>query len=129
MVAMRRHAEGLLEGACKMKEAQVNELCESGQRNFFGEMLFDEFRHAFPLPRRQAATKRPHGFGCCAFQPVKFKHQYEAQGLCVLAAPWVGIPDFGLKFECSIPDGLIEEEQARANGCDDSRARIEQRVL
>src|SRR5882672_818748 len=31
VVAMRRHAEGLLEGARKMIEAQIDELRESGQ--------------------------------------------------------------------------------------------------
>jgi hypothetical protein len=78
MVAMRRHAEGLLEGACKMKEAQVNELREGGQRNFLGEMPFDEFHQALPLPRRQAATKWPRRFGCRAFRSNEFVHQYEA---------------------------------------------------
>src|SRR5271170_5663556 len=129
MVAMRRHAEGLLEGACEMKQAQVYEFRESGQRNVFGEMLFDEFHHAFPLPRRQATTKRLHGFGCRAFQSAKFMHQYEAQGLCVLTAPWVGIADFGLQFEGSVPHRLIEEEQARADSGSDSRVWVEQRVL
>src|SRR5882724_12266445 len=53
VVAMRRRAEGLREGARKMIKAQIDEFCESRQRNLLREMLLDEFGHAFLLPRRQ----------------------------------------------------------------------------
>src|SRR5713101_5848686 len=130
MVTMRRRAEGLLEGARKMIKAQIDELCERGQRNFLREMLLDEFRHALLLPRRQAATKRPRRTGCRSFQADEFVHQHEGQGLCILAATRVGIPNLGLEFERRVPDGLIEEEQARADRrAGDARFQIEQRIL
>ena len=51
MVVMRRRAEGLLEGAREMTEAQIDELCESVQRNSLREMFLDELHHALLLPR------------------------------------------------------------------------------
>ena len=42
-------------------------------------------------------------------------HQHETQGLCILAATRVGAADLGLEFERRVLDGLIEEEQARAD--------------
>src|SRR5712675_1143429 len=68
VVAMRRRAEGLREGARKMIQAQIDEFCQSRQRNLFREMLLDEFGHAFLLPRRQAAARRSRGGGCHPFQ-------------------------------------------------------------
>src|ERR1700730_299470 len=110
MVAMRRTAEGLLEGGGKMIEAQMAQLCESGQRNILREMLLDEFRHALLLPHWQAATKRHRRSGCRSLQADQFVHQYDAQRLRILAANPVGIPTLGLEFDRRIPDGLVEEE-------------------
>src|SRR5258706_16315965 len=110
MVAMRRHAEGLLEGARKMIEAQMDQLRESGQRNILREMLLDEFRHALLLPHWQAATKRPRRSGCRSFQADEFVHQHETQGLRIVAGTLNGIPNLGFEFERRVPDGLVEEE-------------------
>src|SRR5882672_5617402 len=119
MVAMWRRAEGLLEGARKMIEAEVGEFSERGQRNFLREMLLDEFHHALLLPHWQAAAKRPCRSRRRSFQSDEFVHQYQTQGLRIRAAPRIGIPHLGFEFERGVPDGLIEKEQARADrGCD-----------
>jgi hypothetical protein len=56
------------EGSRKVIETEINELCENGQRNVFGEMLLDEFGHALLLPRRQAAANWPSCAGFRSFQ-------------------------------------------------------------
>ena len=115
MVAMRRRAEGLRKGARKMIEAQIDKFCESRQRNFLREMLFDEFDHPFLLPCWQTAASRSRRGGCRSFQSEELVHQHEAQGIRIFAAPRIGIPDFRLELERGVPDGLIEEKQARAD--------------
>ena len=93
-------------------------------------MLLDEIDHALLLPHRQAATKRPRWASCRSFQSDQFVHEHKAQGLRVLAAAWVGIPDFGLKFERRVPDGLIEEEQSGAHrGAGNAGFQIKQTIL
>ena len=77
MVAMRRRAERLREGARKMVEAEINELGESCQRNVFRKMLLDEFYHALLLPRGQAATNRPCRSRCSSLQSKELMHQHE----------------------------------------------------
>ena len=127
---VRRHPEVLREGARKMIKAQIDEARESSQRNRLREMLLDEFDYAFLLPRRQAATHLSRRSGCRSFQPDEFMHQHEAQGLCILAAARVGAADLGLEFERCFPDGLIKEEQARADRrAGDARFQIKQRIL
>src|SRR5205807_3738277 len=74
MVTMRRHAEGLGEGARKMVKAEIDKLGESGQRNLLREVLLDEFDDAPLLPRRQAATNRSRCSGCRSFQSDQFVH-------------------------------------------------------
>src|SRR5712671_2002585 len=115
VVAMRRRAEGLREGARKMIKAQIDEFCESRQRNVLREMLLDEFDHAFLLPCWQAAAHRSRCGGCRSFQSEELVHQHQAQGVRIFAAPRVGIADLGLELKRGVPDGLIEEEQARAD--------------
>jgi len=57
-------------------------------------------------------------------------YQHQAQGLCILAATRIGISNLGLEFERRVPDGLIEEEQARADrGAADAGFQIKQRIL
>ena len=77
MVVMRRYTERLLEGACKVTEAEIDEFGQIGQRNIVSEMLFYEFRDTFLLARGQAASK--HWFGFRSFQSGQFVHQHEAQ--------------------------------------------------
>ena len=83
---MRRYPEGLPEGMRKVKEAQIDQLCESGQRNLFREMLVDEFRQPLLLPGRQTAAKRPCRCGCRLLQSDEFVNQHDAQRLYILAA-------------------------------------------
>src|ERR1700722_17106338 len=93
-------------------------------------MLLDELRHALLLPPRQAATKPRRRAVCRSFRANEFVHQHEAQGLAILAARRIGVPDFGLELEGSVPDRLIEEEQARADlGGGGANFRIKQSVL
>src|SRR5882762_11938879 len=129
VVAMRRRAEGLREGARKMIQAQIDELCESRQRNFLREMLLDEFDHALLLPCWQAAANRSRRGRCRSFQSKELVRQHEAQGIRIFAAPRIGIPDFGLELERGVPDGWIEEEQARADcGTGDAGFSIKQPI-
>src|SRR6476660_3750635 len=115
METMRRRAEGLREGARKMIKAQINEFCQSRQRNVLREMLLDEFDNALLLPCGQAAANRSRRGGCRSFQSEELVHQHEAQGLRIFAAPRVGIADLGLELERGVPHGLIEAEQARTD--------------
>src|SRR5271168_1437414 len=115
MIAMRRHAEGLLEGSRKVIEAQIDELCERGQRDLLREMLIDEFYYAFLLPNWQTTTKAPHRSRCRSFQSSEFVHQHEAQSLHIRPARWIGVSDFGLELEGCVPKRLIKEKQARAD--------------
>src|SRR4051812_12503005 len=68
VVAMRRRPKRLRKGSRKVIETEINELCESGQRNVFREMLLDEFGHALLLPCRQAATNWADCGGFRSFQ-------------------------------------------------------------
>src|ERR1700722_13998504 len=93
-------------------------------------MFFDEFRHAFLLPPRQAATKPRRRAGYGSFRSDEFVHQRKAQGFGILAARRIRIPDFGLEFECGVPHRLIEEEQTRDDPAEgDANFGIKQPVL
>src|ERR1700686_3693640 len=93
-------------------------------------MLLDKFYYAPLLPHWQATTKRPECSRCRSLQADQFVHQHDAQRRSVLVTTWVGIPDLCLEFERRVPDGLIEEKQARADrGASDTGVRIKQRIM
>jgi hypothetical protein len=65
------------EGACKVIEAEISDLREGVERNFFRKMFLDEFDYAFLLPCQQAAPGGPGRGGVRSFQSeqlVRYGH-------------------------------------------------------
>src|SRR5258708_10107779 len=113
MVAMRRRAERLREGAHKVIEAQIDEFCESRQRNLLREMLLDEFDHPFLLPFWQAAANWACRGGGRSFLVEEFGVQPRRHSLRILVPRTLGISSLRLwRFQCGPePSARLKIEQ------------------
>ena len=92
MVTMRRHAEGLFEGARKVKEAQLDESASAASGISSPRCSSMKSVTRSLLPHRQAATKRPRCDRWRSLQADEFVDQHEAQGLRILPAPRTELP-------------------------------------
>src|SRR6478672_2384853 len=111
MVAVRRYAEGLLEGAAEMVGAQTNEPSKSCEWYLLGEVILNVACDDALLPNREATA---HGaFARCAttVESGQFMGEHTAKSLDIGATVGLWPRDAGPQKIAAVPRGPHQDSE------------------
>src|SRR5262249_59429959 len=110
-IAMRWHAEGLLERPRKVVWAQMHQFRHGGQRDLFSKMLLDVFAKLSLLPAGESSLHARFD-RCSLAHANELAHQGDPLGLDIGALRSARILQSVLQLERRRPDIGIEEKHA-----------------
>src|SRR5712691_9344541 len=99
---MRRHTEGLLEGAAEVTGAQPHELRELGERYRLRKVFCDIVGDDPLLPRRKTASHRRIGATSTCIEAYELMRQHDAKRFAI-APTFRAVLNQPRQFDCRLP--------------------------